>query len=88
MFTKEMKAKIVKDFGRNDKDVGSPEVQVALLSAHIADLTEHLKTHVKDNSSRRGLMTMVTQRRRHLEYLKKNDFERYSAVIKRLGLRH
>lgn len=88
MFSKEMKAKIVKDFGRNDKDVGSPEVQIALLSAHIADLTEHLKTHVKDNSSRRGLMTMVTQRRRHLEYLKKHNFDKYSEVIKRLGLRH
>jgi small subunit ribosomal protein S15 len=88
MISKEVKAKVIKDYARNDKDVGSPEVQIALLSARISDLSEHLKTHVKDNSTRRGLMTMVNQRRTLLAYMKKNEFVRYSELIKRLGLRH
>ena len=88
MISKEVKAKVIKDYARNDKDVGSPEVQIALLSTRIADLSEHLKTHVKDNSTRRGLMTMVNQRRTLLAYMKKNEFARYSELIKRLGLRH
>jgi small subunit ribosomal protein S15 len=88
MISKEVKAKVIKDYARNDKDVGSPEVQIALLSARIADLSEHLKTHVKDNSTRRGLMTMVNQRRTLLSYMKKNEFARYTELIKRLGLRH
>jgi small subunit ribosomal protein S15 len=88
MISKEVKAKVIKDYARNDKDVGSPEVQIALLSTRIADLSEHLKTHVKDNSTRRGLMTMVNQRRTLLSYMKKNEFARYTELIKRLGLRH
>ena len=68
-------------------DTGSPQVQVALLSKRIDDLTEHFKTHKKDNHSRRGLLKMVSQRRSLLDYLKKTDIERYHEVVKRLGLR-
>ena len=69
------------------EDTGSPEVQIALLSARIADLTEHLKTHKKDHHSRRGMLKMVGQRRGLLDYLKKTDIERYRAIVEKLGLR-
>ena len=88
MISKEVKAKVIQDYARTANDVGSPEVQAALLSARISDLSEHLKIHVKDNSTRRGLMTMVNQRRKLLAYLKENEFARYTELIKRLGLRH
>lgn len=87
MITKEKKAAIVAEYGRTPNDTGSPEVQIAILSARIADLTEHLKTHKKDNHSRRGLFMMVGQRRGLLEYLKKSDLESYRALIEKLGLR-
>ena len=82
------KAQIVKDYQRKQTDTGSPEVQVALLSARIAELTEHFKTHVKDHHSRRGLLRMVSRRRKLLDYLKRNDAEQYKKIIERLGLRH
>lgn len=81
------KAQIVKDYQRKQSDTGSPEVQIALLSARITDLTEHFKTHVKDHHSRRGLLMMVSQRRKLLDYLKRSSMEKYRAVIERLGLR-
>ena len=71
----------------HDTDTGSPEVQVALLTRRINDLTEHFKTHVKDNHSRRGLLKLVSQRRRLLDYLRRKDAERYREVIGRLGIR-
>ncbi|HIW48674.1 MAG TPA: 30S ribosomal protein S15, partial [Firmicutes bacterium] len=74
-------------YGRKPGDTGSPEVQIALLSARITLLTEHLKTHKKDHHSRRGLLMLVGQRRGLLEYLKKTDIERYRDIISRLGLR-
>jgi small subunit ribosomal protein S15 len=81
------KAQIVKDYQRKQSDTGSPEVQVALLSARITELTEHFKTHVKDHHSRRGLLRMVSQRRKLLDYLKRADIEKYRTLIGRLGLR-
>jgi len=84
---KEAKEQIVSDFRTHEADTGSPEVQVALLSKRINDLTEHFKTHKKDNHSRRGLLKMVSQRRSLLDYLKRIDIERYHAVVGRLGLR-
>lgn len=87
MTTKERKAEIIKEFGKSEGDTGSPEVQVALLTERIRDLTEHLKVNQKDHHSRRGLLKMVGQRRNLLEYLKKNDIERYRLLINRLGLR-
>jgi len=81
------KAKIVKEYGENAQDTGSPDVQVALLTANIRKLTEHFKTHKKDVHSRRGLLRMVSHRRKILDYLKKKDIERYRGLIKRLGLR-
>jgi small subunit ribosomal protein S15 len=84
---KEDKAQIISDNARGDNDTGSPEVQVAVLSRRIADLTEHLKTHPKDHHSRRGLLRMVGRRRRLLEYLRREDVERYRALIGKLGLR-
>ena len=81
------KAKIVKDFQRKQADTGSPEVQVALLSARITELTEHFKMHVKDHHSRRGLLRMVSRRRKLLDYLKRSDVEQYRKLIERLGLR-
>ena len=81
------KAKIVTDYQRAQGDTGSPEVQVALLTARINDLTGHFKTHVKDHHSRRGLLKMVSQRRKLLDYLKSKDQDRYRELIKRLGLR-
>jgi len=87
MISKEKKAAIIKEFGLAEGDTGSPEVQVAILSARINELTEHLKTNKKDNHSRRGLFMMVGQRRGMLEYLKKKDINRYRALIEKLGLR-
>ena len=87
MITTEMKKEIIAKYGKTPEDTGSPEVQIALLSARITELTEHLKTHKKDHHSRRGLLKMVGQRRGLLAYLKKTDIERYRALIERLGLR-
>jgi small subunit ribosomal protein S15 len=81
------KRQIVESYRAHAKDTGSPEVQVALLSARIAHLTEHFKTHVKDHHSRRGLLKMVSKRRRLLDYLKRTQYTRYLTVIDRLGLR-
>ena len=85
--TAEKKREIVKDFQRSDGDTGSPEVQVALLTARIQHLTGHFSTHKKDHHSRRGLLKLVNQRRSLLDYLKGKDRERYQGVIERLGLR-
>ena len=87
MITKEMKQQIIKDYQLKEGDTGSPEVQIAILTYRINDLNEHLKIHKKDHPSRRGLLKMVGQRRNMLAYLKKNDLERYRALIARLGLR-
>ena len=83
----EEKAKIVADYGQGESDTGSPEVQVALLTANINKLQQHFGDHKKDNHSRRGLIRMVNQRRKLLDYLKANKLERYGVVIKKLGLR-
>ncbi len=83
----ERKLKIVKDYATKKNDTGSPEVQVALLTERINGLTEHFKTHKNDNHSRRGLLKMVSQRRRLLDYLKSRDPKRYEGLIDRLGLR-
>ena len=85
--TKERKEEIIKTYRRDEKDTGSPEVQVALLTERINELTEHLKVHKKDNHSRRGLLKMVGQRRNLLAYLKAKDIERYRTLIEQLGLR-
>ena len=85
--TKEKTAELVSKFGLNNKDSGSAAVQVAILSERISNLTEHLKTHKKDFHSRRGLLVMVGQRRRLLDYLNSNSNERYAKLIKSLGLR-
>lgn len=87
MITSEMKKDIIAKYGKTPEDTGSPEVQIALLSARITELTEHLKIHKKDHHSRRGLLKMVGQRRGLLDYLKKKDIERYRAIIEKLGLR-
>ncbi len=86
-FTKEDKEKLIKDYRLHDTDTGSVEVQVALLTARINELTEHLKIHVKDHHSRMGLLKMVGQRRRLLEYLKRSDLDAYRALIDNLNLR-
>lgn len=78
---------IVSEFGHHDSDTGSPEVQVAILTERIANLTEHFKAHKKDNHSRRGLLKMVSQRRRLLDYVKSKDDARYRKLIERLGIR-
>jgi small subunit ribosomal protein S15 len=83
----ERKTEVVKQFAVKDGDTGSPEVQVAVLSERINGLTDHFKTHVKDNHSRRGLLKMVSQRRRLLDYLKNTDKGRYESLIGKLGLR-
>jgi small subunit ribosomal protein S15 len=83
----EQKQEIIKQYGRGQADTGSPEVQVALLSARISELTEHFGTHHKDHHSRRGLLKLVNQRRQLLDYLKRTDPDRYQDVITRLGLR-
>ena len=87
MISKEKKAAIIAEYGRKPGDTGSPEVQIAILTARIAELTEHLKSNMKDHHSRRGLLQMVGQRRGLLDYLKKNDIERYRSLIERLGIR-
>jgi len=85
--TQQQKAELVKKYGRGENDTGSTEVQVAILTTRINNLTEHLKTHKKDFHSRRGLLVMVGQRRRLLDYLNSNSNERYAELIKSLGLR-
>ena len=85
--SKEKKQEIIAAYGRNPQDTGSPEVQIALLTARITELTEHLKTNKKDHHSRRGLFKMIGQRKGLLEYLKKTDLEGYRTLIERLGLR-
>lgn len=85
--TPERKAELIAEYGRGEGDTGSPEVQVAILTQRILTLTEHFKSHKKDNHSRRGLLTMVSQRRRLLDYLKNKDDARYRELISRLGLR-
>ena len=85
--TKEKKAELIGKFGRSDTDTGSPEVQVALITDRITELTEHLRTHPKDHHSRRGLLMLVGQRRRLLAYLERRDLERYRELISELGLR-
>jgi small subunit ribosomal protein S15 len=85
--TAERKGALIKEHARGKGDTGSPEVQVAILSERINALTEHFKTHKKDNHSRRGLLKMVSQRRRLLDYLKSRDEQRYNALIERLNLR-
>ena len=85
--TKERKEEIIKTYKRDEKDTGSPEVQVALLTERITELTEHLKVHKKDNHSRRGLLKMVGKRRNLLNYLAKKDIERYRVIVEKLGLR-
>lgn len=86
-FTAEQKKVVVEQYRLSDTDTGSPEVQVALLTAHIIHLTPHFVAHKKDNHSRRGLLRMVNQRRKLLDYLKKTDVARYRSLIERLGLR-
>jgi small subunit ribosomal protein S15 len=81
------KSEIIKTYATKTGDTGSPEVQVAILSERITGLTEHFKTHVKDNHSRRGLLKLVSQRRQLLDYLKRTDESRYRALIERLGIR-
>jgi small subunit ribosomal protein S15 len=87
MITKERKLEIIKKFGKDEKDSGKPEVQIALLTERINDLTSHFESHKKDHHSRRGLMMMVGKRRRLLDYLMKKDIERYRAIIKELNIR-
>ena len=85
--TAERKVALVKEFATKPGDTGSPEVQVAILTERINYLTDHFKTHKKDNHSRRGLLTMVSKRRSLLDYLKRKDVDRYNALIQKLGLR-
>jgi small subunit ribosomal protein S15 len=85
--TAERKQELMKEYGAGEGDTGSPEVQVAVLSERINNLTDHFKTHAKDNHSRRGLIKMVSLRRRLLDYVKAKDHKRYEALIGRLGLR-
>ncbi|MFL6235935.1 MAG: 30S ribosomal protein S15 [Thermoanaerobaculia bacterium] len=85
--TVEVKGKIISEYRTHDTDTGSPEVQVALLTSRINELTEHFKTHTKDHHSRRGLLKLVGQRRRLLDYLKGKDVEKYRSTIERLGIR-
>jgi small subunit ribosomal protein S15 len=83
----EMKQRVIEDYRLHERDSGSPEVQVALLTHRITELTDHFKTHIKDHHSRRGLLKLVGRRRRLLDYLKGQDVERYRATIERLGIR-
>ncbi len=87
MIDKDKKTAIINEFARSEGDTGSPEVQVAVLTARIAELTEHLKENKKDHHSRRGLLKMVGQRRGLLDYLKRKDIERYRTLIEKLGIR-
>jgi small subunit ribosomal protein S15 len=84
---KETKEKIVSDFKHHETDTGSSQVQIALLTQRITELTEHFKVHKKDNNSRRGLLKLVSQRRKLLDYVKRKDIEQYHDIVKRLGLR-
>jgi small subunit ribosomal protein S15 len=85
--TAERKSALIKDYARESSDTGSPEVQVAILTERIVNLTEHFKSHVKDNHSRRGLLKLVSQRRQLLDYLKRKDEGRYKTLIERLSIR-
>ena len=85
--TAERKKELISEYGAKEIDTGSPDVQVAVLSERISNLTEHFKSHVKDNHSRRGLIKLVSQRRRLLDYIKATDEKRYESLISRLGLR-
>jgi len=85
--TKERKQEIINAYKRDEKDTGSPEVQIALLTERINELTEHLKVHAKDNHSRRGLLKMVGKRRNLLNYLSRKDVQRYRDIVEKLGLR-
>ena len=85
--TPDVKEQLIKDYATKEGDTGSPQVQVAILTSRINTLTEHFKTHSKDNHSRRGLLKMVSQRRKLLDYLKDSDAARYQEVVSRLGLR-
>ncbi|HEX3942603.1 MAG TPA: 30S ribosomal protein S15 [Rhizomicrobium sp.] len=85
--TTERKKELISEYGAKESDTGSPDVQVAVLSERISNLTEHFKSHVKDNHSRRGLIKLVSQRRRLLDYIKATDGKRYESLISRLGLR-
>ena len=85
--TSEIKGRIISEYRTHDTDTGSPEVQVALLTSRINELTEHFKTHTKDHHSRRGLLKLVGQRRRLLDYLKGKDVDKYRSTIERLGIR-
>ena len=87
MLKTKKKQAIIKKSRRSDKDTGSPEVQVSMLTEQIKELTKHLKKHQKDNHSRRGLLAMVAKRRSHLKYLEKNDTRRYNAIVKKLSLK-
>lgn len=87
MITKEVKTQVIADNATHEGDTGSPEVQIAILTNRINTLTAHLKVNPKDNHSRRGLFQMVSKRRKFLNYLMKNDIERYRSVVERLGLR-
>ena len=87
MISKEKKSEIIEKFKRDEKDTGSPEVQIAILTERINELTEHLKVHKKDNHSRRGLLKMVGKRRNLLNYLAKKDINRYRQIVSELGLR-
>ena len=84
---KETKEQILQNYRTHDSDTGSPQVQIALLTQRINELTDHFKTHKKDNHSRRGLLKMVSQRRSLLDYLKRKDIEQYHTIVERLGLR-
>ncbi len=85
--SQERKTALIKEFSRGDGDTGSPDIQVAILTERIVNLTEHFKTHKKDNHSRRGLLKMVSQRRRLLDYIKRKEDKRYQDLIARLGIR-
>ncbi len=85
--TKTQKAEVIKTYGRHEGDTGSPEVQIAILTTRIQALTDHLIAHKQDQSSRRGLLKLVGQRRRHLKYLSQTDPEAYRAILQKLGLR-
>ena len=87
MITKEEKQKVIAEYKNSDSDTGSPEVQIAILTSRINELTEHLKVHMKDHSSRRGLLKMVSNRSSLLKYVKNKDIKRYQQIISRLGLR-
>ncbi len=87
MITKERKAELIEQYGKTGSDTGTPEVQIAIFSARINELTDHLKTHPKDHSTRRGLLKLVGKRRRLLNYLMSNDIERYRTIIAELGIR-